>query len=88
MPFRDEEDAIRITNATRYGLSSYIQTNDLRRAHRMAERLIAGGTMINGAPNQMVNRPFGGLGISGFGKEGGRQGLEEFQRIKTVGIGA
>jgi len=35
----------------------------------------------------MVNRPFGGLGLSGYGKEGGPEGLEEFQRIKTVGIG-
>jgi aldehyde dehydrogenase (NAD+) len=87
MPFATEDEALRIANSTRYGLSSYIQTNDLRRAHRMAERLVAGGTMINGAPNLMVNRPFGGLGLSGFGKEGGRQGLEEFQRIKTVGIG-
>lgn len=86
MPFTTEDEAVSIANATRYGLSSYIQTKDLRRAHRVAERLTAGATMINGAPNLMVNRPFGGFGLSGYGKEGGPEGLEEFLRVKTVGI--
>ncbi len=86
MPFDDEEHAIAIANSTPYGLSSYIQTNDLRRAHRVAERLDAGATMINGAGNLMVNRPFGGIGLSGYGKEGGPEGLAEFQRLKTVAM--
>jgi aldehyde dehydrogenase (NAD+) len=86
MPFKDEQDAISIANCTRYGLSSYIQTTDLKRAHRLAEQLIAGATMINGAPNLMVNRPFGGTGFSGYGKEGGVEGIEEFLRVKTVAI--
>jgi hypothetical protein len=64
MPFSSEEEAIEIANSTPYGLGSYIQTNDLRRAHRVAERLVAGNTMINGAPNMMVNRPMGGFGPS------------------------
>jgi aldehyde dehydrogenase (NAD+) len=86
MSFGSEDEALRIANGTRYGLSSYVQTRDLDRAHRMAERLEAGGTMINGAMNVVAHRPFGGIGISGYGKEGGRPGLEEFQRIKTVAI--
>ncbi|CAO5154373.1 Betaine aldehyde dehydrogenase [Frankia sp. AiPs1] len=86
MPFDTEDEAIRIANSTPYGLSSYIQTKDLHRAHRVAERLDAGATMINGAPNLQVNRPFGGIGLSGYGKEGGPEGLAEFQRVKTVGI--
>ncbi|WP_198955514.1 MULTISPECIES: aldehyde dehydrogenase [unclassified Frankia] len=86
MPFSTEEEAVEIANCTRYGLSSYVQTTDVRRAHRVAERLVAGATMINGAPNMMVNRPFGGLGLSGYGKEGGPDGLAEFQRIKTVAM--
>lgn len=58
-----------------------------------AERLVAGSTMINGAPNMMGSRPVGGFGLSGLGKEGGPEGLTEFQRIQTVamlrpGIGA
>jgi aldehyde dehydrogenase (NAD+) len=86
MPFDTEDEAIAIANATQYGLTSYIQTNDLRRAHRVAEQLVAGGTMINGAPNVHSQRAFGGLGISGFGKEGGPEGLAEFLRVKTIAI--
>ncbi|HEY6624644.1 MAG TPA: aldehyde dehydrogenase family protein [Acidimicrobiales bacterium] len=86
IPFTDEAEAVEIANATRYGLSAYVQTNDLRRAHRVAENLEAGEVMINGALNLAVNRPFGGIGISGMGKEGGRQGIEEFLRVKGVGI--
>jgi aldehyde dehydrogenase (NAD+) len=86
MPFSSEEQAVEIANSTPYGLGSYIQTNDLRRAHRVAERLTAGNTMINGAGNMMVNRPMGGFGLSGFGKEGGPEGLAEFQRVKTVAM--
>jgi aldehyde dehydrogenase (NAD+) len=88
IPFTDEDEAIAIANSTQFGLSSYIQTKDLLRAHRVAERLVAGGTMINGAPNLMAYRPFGGLGLSGFGKEGGAEGLAEFQRTKTIAIQA
>ena len=86
MPFDSEDEAIAIANATQYGLTSYIQTNNLRRAHRVAEQLVAGGTMINGAPNIQSQRAFGGLGLSGFGKEGGPEGLAEFLRVKTVAI--
>jgi aldehyde dehydrogenase (NAD+) len=88
IPFTDEDEAIAIANSTPFGLSSYIQTKDLLRAHRVAEQLVAGGTMINGAPNLMACRPFGGLGLSGFGKEGGAEGLAEFQRTKTIAIQA
>jgi aldehyde dehydrogenase (NAD+) len=86
MPFDTEDEAIAIANATQYGLTSYIQTNNLRRAHRVAEQLVAGGTMINGAPNIHPQRAFGGLGLSGFGKEGGPEGLAEFLRVKTIAI--
>jgi len=86
IPFETEEDAIAIANATRYGLSAYVQTKDLRRAHRIAEALVSGEVLINGAANLAVHRPFGGVGISGFGKEGGRHGIEEFLRVKSVGI--
>jgi aldehyde dehydrogenase (NAD+) len=85
-PFDTEQDAIAIANNGRYGLSGYVQTADLRRALRVAEELVTGEVMINGANNLMVNRPFGGVGLSGVGKEGGRYGIEEFLRIKGVGI--
>jgi aldehyde dehydrogenase (NAD+) len=85
-PFDTEQDAIAIANNGRYGLSGYVQTADLGRALRVAEELVTGEVMINGANNLMVNRPFGGIGLSGLGKEGGRYGIEEFLRIKGVGI--
>lgn len=84
--FRTEEEAIAIANNTRYGLSGYIHTNDLRRAHRVAEQLETGEVLINGAINLGVNRPFGGIGLSGVGKEGGREGLQEFLRTKSVAL--
>lgn len=85
-PFTTEEEAIEIANSSEYGLSGYIQTNDLRRAHRVAEELVTGEVLINGAMNLGVNRAFGGTGLSGLGKEGGRQGIEEFLRLKNIAI--
>jgi aldehyde dehydrogenase (NAD+) len=85
-PFADEEEAIRIANNTRYGLSGYIQSQSLSRGLRVAEELVTGEVLINGAANLRVQRPFGGIGISGMGKEGGRLGVEDFLRVKSVGI--
>src|SRR3546814_6951258 len=84
--FSTEEEAIALANNSRYALSSYIQTKDLNRAMRVAAELNAGETLINGAANLQVGRPFGGFGLSGAGKEGGRQGIEEFLRVRSVGI--
>ena len=84
--FVDEDEAVRLANATRYGLASYIQTNDVKRVHRLAERLKAGGVYVNGGAQVLPHLPFGGLGISGYGKEGGRAGINEFVRYKTVTI--
>jgi aldehyde dehydrogenase (NAD+) len=84
--FNTEEEAIDIANATRYGLSGYIQTKDLKRGLRVAEQMVTGEVLINGASNLPVNRPFGGLGLSGVGKEGGFGGIDEFLRLKGIGI--
>jgi aldehyde dehydrogenase (NAD+) len=86
MKFDDEDEAVRIANNTEYGLAAYIQSNDLRLVHRVAERLQAGGVYVNGALQINPHTPFGGIGISGFGKEGGRAGLDEFLHYKTVAI--
>jgi aldehyde dehydrogenase (NAD+) len=85
-PFDSDDDAIRIANNTRYGLSGYIQTTNLSRGLQVAEELQTGEVLINGAANLRVQRPFGGIGISGIGKEGGKLGVEEFLRVKAVGI--
>jgi aldehyde dehydrogenase (NAD+) len=85
-PFDNDDDAVRIANNTRYGLSGYVQTQNVSRALRVAEELVTGEVLVNGAANLRVQRPFGGIGISGMGKEGGRIGVEEFCRVKSVGI--
>ncbi|MDR7167348.1 aldehyde dehydrogenase (NAD+) [Nocardia kruczakiae] len=87
MKFSTEEEAIEIANCTRYALAAYVQTNDLKRAVRVASELDAGQILVNGAPNSVVGRPFGGFGLSGVGKEGGHEGIEEFLRVKAVAIG-
>jgi aldehyde dehydrogenase (NAD+) len=86
MKFTDEDDAVRIANNSKYGLAAYIQSNDLKRVHSLAERLYAGGVYVNGATQINPHTPFGGVGISGFGKEGGKAGIDEFLRYKTVTI--
>jgi len=84
--FKTEEEAVELANSTEYGLAAYVQTNDLKRAHRLASQLVAGTIHINGAPNAQAAALFGGIGLSGFGREGGKAGLDEFIRVKNVGI--
>ena len=83
--FRDEEEAISLANATRYGLAAYVHTNDLKRAHRTAAALQAGSVWVNGS-GVKTSAPFGGVKQSGFGRMGGRFGLEDFLRPKNVYI--
>jgi aldehyde dehydrogenase (NAD+) len=87
MKFHDEDEAVRIANNSEYGLAAYIQSNDIQRVHRIAERLQAGGVYVNGGFQINPHTPFGGVGISGFGKEGGKAGIDEFIHYKTVTIG-
>ena len=87
LKFHDEDEAIAIANNSEYGLAAYIQSNDLMRVHRIAERLHAGGVYVNGGYQINSHTPFGGVGISGFGKEGGKAGIDEFLHMKTVTIG-
>lgn len=87
IPFDTEEQALEIANSTAYGLTNYVQTSDMRRARRLARDLRSGTIGINGTGNMHVGAPFGGVGISGFGREGGREGIMEFVSTKTVLIG-
>lgn len=87
MKFEDEEEAIRLANNTKYGLAAHVESNDLKRCHVLADKLKAGSVFINGGQMIRPHNPFGGLGISGFGKEGGRAGIDEFLRYKAVVIG-
>jgi acyl-CoA reductase-like NAD-dependent aldehyde dehydrogenase len=81
----DAEDALRIANDTQYGLSSAVFTRDINRALRMAEKLEFGICHINGATvHDEPQMPFGGEKDSGYGKFGGRAGLDEFTELRWV----
>jgi len=83
IPFETEEEAIKITNDTEYGLGNYIQTEDEEKAKRVAKKLRSGLVYING--NSLdPGTPFGGYKQSGNGREGGIWGLEEFLEVKTI----
>jgi aldehyde dehydrogenase (NAD+) len=84
--FRNEAEAVTIANNTNYGLSAYVQTRNVGRILRLAENLRSGVVLANGSRPIQAMRPFGGQGDSGYGREGGKEGLDEFLRVKTVGI--
>jgi aldehyde dehydrogenase (NAD+) len=82
--FTDEADAIAIANGTTYGLGAFVFTRDVERAHRVAAAFEAGYVGVNGFPMLPAAAPFGGITRSGFGREGGRSGIDEFLRVKNV----
>ena len=82
--FSDEADAVAKANDTNYGLAGYVHTRDFARAHRVAAALEAGYIGINGFPPMPVQAPFGGYKQSGSGREGGREGILEFLRLKNI----
>jgi len=84
IPFETEEEAIKIANDTPYGLTNYIQTQDQKKANRVARKLRSGMVDVNGA-GIAVDAPFGGYKHSGIGREAGAIGIEEFLEVKTVG---
>jgi betaine-aldehyde dehydrogenase len=83
IPYKDEEDAIRIANDTVYGLAGAVWSKDEARAQRVARRIRAGQVDVNGGAFNM-NAPFGGFKQSGHGREAGRYGLEEFLEYKSL----
>ncbi len=83
IPFDTEEEAIRIANDTVYGLSNYVQTQDLVKANRVARRLRSGMVEMNGQ-SLAAGSPFGGYKQSGNGREGGVWGLEDFLEVKAI----
>ncbi|WOO39979.1 NAD-dependent succinate-semialdehyde dehydrogenase [Rubellicoccus peritrichatus] len=81
---KDEADAIRIANDTRFGLGSAVFTQDLARGERIAKQLESGLTFINDFVKSDANHPFGGVKKSGYGRELSQYGIREFVNIKTV----
>jgi succinate-semialdehyde dehydrogenase/glutarate-semialdehyde dehydrogenase len=84
--FDAEEDAIAAANDTEYGLVAYVYTSDLKRALRVCEGLETGMVGLNQGMVSNASAPFGGIKHSGFGREGGTEGIEEYLETKYVAI--
>jgi succinate-semialdehyde dehydrogenase/glutarate-semialdehyde dehydrogenase len=84
--FDSEEEAVQAANNTEYGLVAYVYTTDLDRAVRVAEAIKAGMVGLNQGVVSNPAAPFGGVKQSGFGREGGREGIEEYLDVKYIAI--
>jgi succinate-semialdehyde dehydrogenase / glutarate-semialdehyde dehydrogenase len=84
--FESEEDAIAAANDTEYGLVAYLYTSDLERALRVCEGLETGMVGLNQGMVSNAGAPFGGVKHSGVGREGGREGIDEYLEIKYVAV--
>ena len=83
MPYEDEDDAVRIANDSLYGLAGGVWSADEERAKRVARRIRTGQVEINGGAFNAL-APFGGYKQSGYGRELGHYGLEEFLQVKSL----
>jgi succinate-semialdehyde dehydrogenase/glutarate-semialdehyde dehydrogenase len=84
--FADEDEAIAAANNTEYGLVAYVYTSNLKRALRVVERLETGMVGLNQGIVSNPAAPFGGIKQSGFGREGGPEGIEEYLETKYVAV--
>jgi succinate-semialdehyde dehydrogenase/glutarate-semialdehyde dehydrogenase len=84
--FDDEDAAIAAANDTEFGLVSYVYTSDVKRAFRVCEKLQTGMIGLNQGLVSNPAAPFGGVKASGFGREGGREGIDEYLEIKYVAM--
>ena len=86
IPFQDEADAVRIANDIAYGLSSYVFTENIGRAHRVAAQIEAGMCFVNSQNVRDLRQPFGGTKASGVGREGGTWSYEVFLEPKNIAV--
>ena len=86
MRFADEAEAIRLANAVPDGLAAYVYTRDLARSWRVGEALEAGMVGVNTGAISTEVAPFGGIKMSGLGREGSRHGLDDYLELKTMTV--
>ena len=83
-PFDSEAQAVAMANDTEYGLAASIWTNDLKRAHRVARQMNVGITWVNCWFLRDLRTPFGGVGLSGIGREGGLHSLNFYSELNNI----
>jgi 2-formylbenzoate dehydrogenase len=86
LTWKDEDEAIRVANGVGYGLTGSVWTNDIRRAHRVAGALEAGYLWINGSSAHFTGVPFGGVKLSGVGREESLDELLSYTQLKTINV--
>ena len=86
LTWKSEEEAIQIANAVDYGLTASVWTNDIRTAHRVAAALDAGYLWINGSSRHFAGVPFGGVKLSGVGREESVEELLSYTQLKTLNV--
>lgn len=85
-PFEGVDEGIRLANATEYGLAAYVWTQDISRAHRVAQEIDSGLVWINAQNVRDLRTPFGGMKASGIGREGGQHSFEFYCELQTIHV--
>jgi aldehyde dehydrogenase (NAD+) len=86
LPFKDEDEAVETANRSRFGLAAGVWTRDIQRALRVTSKLRVGTVWVNAYRTLSYAMPFGGVKASGFGRENGVEGLNEYLEDKAVWI--
>ena len=86
IPFETEDEVITMANATPYGLAGYLFTTDVARAFRVSDAMEVGMVGLNTGMVSNPSAPFGGIKQSGLGREGGKEGIEEFLEVKLLAM--
>src|SRR5690606_1681705 len=86
LTFQDEEDVIELANDVKYGLAAYVWTNDVKRGHRIAQKMEAGMVWLNSQNVRDLRIPFGGSKYSGIGREGGHYAFDFYTETQVIHV--